>query len=347
MPTPTRSRRPWISSCAPSRCGTPRGVRLSGASAGPASCSTSTSAPAPASARSPRRAPADRRGLRDLHGRAHPADPAAAGGRDAPGRRGAQLRAGGPAARPAGQRPQGHGTPADGVLDPGGLRHRRLRRGRPGAAVQVFFVRQGRVVGRRGWKWSTRSRPSTPPRPGRHLRPAALRRPGRRGPARGVPARPARAPTLCGPGWPGCAAGASTSGCRAGGEAGPAGDGRGQRPRGPSPPTSSSGPATSTPGPGASRAPGSPWTCRGPAADRVLRHLQPPGQPGGGLDGGVRGRPRPQEQYRRFEVRSVEGQDDVASLREVLTRRLAAWPPSATSRRTKRGAARSSPTRPT
>jgi excinuclease ABC subunit C len=28
-------------------------------------------------------------------------------------------------------------------------------------------------------------------------------------------------------------------------------------------------------------------------------------------------------EYRRFEVRSVEGQDDVASLREVLTRRLA------------------------
>src|SRR4029453_12487488 len=34
------------------------------------------------------------------------------------------------------------------------------------------------------------------------------------------------------------------------------------------------------------------------------------------------GLPRKSE-YRRFEVRSVEGQDDVASLREVLTRRLA------------------------
>ena len=98
-----------------------RGVRPAPAPAGPASCSTSTSAPDPASARSPRRAPADRRGLRDLHGRAHPADPAAAGGRDAPGRRGAQLRAGGLAARPVGQRPQGHGTPA-GKLRPGGLR---------------------------------------------------------------------------------------------------------------------------------------------------------------------------------------------------------------------------------
>ena len=34
------------------------------------------------------------------------------------------------------------------------------------------------------------------------------------------------------------------------------------------------------------------------------------------------GLPRKSE-YRRFEIRSVEGQDDVASLREVLTRRLA------------------------
>ena len=42
-------------------------------------------------------------------------------------------------------------------------------------------------------------------------------------------------------------------------------------------------------------APGGPRPARGPAADRVLRHLQPPGQPGGRLDGGVRGRPGPQE----------------------------------------------------
>ena len=38
-------------------------------------------------------------------------------------------------------------------------------------------------------------------------------------------------------------------------------------------------------------------------------------------------------EYRRFEIRSVEGQDDVASLREVLTAAWPAWPPSATSRR--------------
>ena len=51
-------------------------------------------------------------------------------------------------------------------------------------------------------------------------------------------------------------------------------------------------------------------------------------------------------EYRRFEIRSVEGQDDVASLREVLTRRLARL---ATEREEPEedGRRRSSPTRPT
>ncbi len=38
-----------------------------------------------------------------------------------------------------------------------------------------------------------------------------------------------------------------------------------------------------------------PRSADGAAADRVLRHLQPAGHRGGRLDGGVRGRPRPQE----------------------------------------------------
>ena len=243
----------------------------------------------------PRGAPADRRGLRGLHGRAHPPDPAAPGGRDAPGRRAAQLRAGGPAPRPAGQRPQGHGAPADGVLDPGGLRHRRLRRGRPGGGRAGVLRPPGpgggpaRVRGRQG-------RGPRHRRPGRHLRPAALRRPGRRGPPRGVPARPARRRRRP-PGLAGRAARrpGRLPGAPAGREAGPAGDGRGQRPRGLRHPQAQAGQRLRRPGPRPQGAPGGPRPARGPAADRVLRHLQPPGQPGGRLDGGVRGRPGPQE----------------------------------------------------
>src|SRR5215208_1472713 len=141
------------------------------------------------------------------------------------------------------------------------------------AAVQVFFVR-----------------------PGRHLRAAAVRRPGRRGPPGGVPSRPARrrrrAASLAGraPRRAGRLPGAP-----AGREAGPAGDGRGQRPRGLRHPQAEAGQRLRRPGPWPQGAPGGPRPARGPAADRVLRHLQPPGQPGRRVDGGVRGRPAPQE----------------------------------------------------
>ena len=47
--------------------------------------------------------------------------------------------------------------------------------------------------------------------------------------------------------------------------------------------------------PGARGDPGRARSGRRTAADRVLRHLQPPGHRGGGLDGGLRGRPGPQE----------------------------------------------------
>jgi excinuclease ABC subunit C len=62
---------------------------------------------------------------------------------------------------------------------------------------------------------------------------------------------------------------------------------------------------------------------RGAAADRVLRHLQPPGHRGGGLDGRLRGRACPRKgEYRRFVIRGVDGQNDVASMHEVITRRF-------------------------
>src|SRR5215211_4981690 len=134
------------------------------------------------------------------------------------------------------------------------------------------------------------------PGPGRHLRAAALRRPGRRHPPRGVPARAARrrrrAAGLAGraPRWPGRLPGAPP-----GREAGPAGDGGGQRPRGLRHPQAQAGQRLRRPRPRPQGAPGGPRPARGAAADRVLRHLQPPGQPGRRLDGGVRGRPGPQE----------------------------------------------------
>src|SRR4029450_10127154 len=71
--------------------------------------------------------------------------------------------------------------------------------------------------------------------------------------------------------------------------------GRGQPPRGLRPPQAEAGQRLRRQGPRPQGAAGGPRPARGPAADRVLRHLQPPGQPGGRLDGGVRGRPGPQE----------------------------------------------------
>ena len=145
------------------------------------------------------------------------------------------------------------------------------------AAVQVFFVRRGRVVGRRGFVVDKVEALDTASLAATFVQ--QLRRPGRRGPARGVPARPARGRR------------------RSAGLAGRAARRAGRLP----------GAA-----PGEKRAlletvaanareafathklkrasdfdararglgaPGCPGPARGPAADRVLRHLQPPGQP--------------------------------------------------------------------
>ena len=72
------------------------------------------------------------------------------------------------------------------------------------------------------------------------------------------------------------------------------------------------------PQPGAGGDPGGARPRRGAAADRVLRRLQPPGHRGGRLDGGLRGRPGPQERVppvrdprrRRPERRRVDARGD-------------------------------------
>ena len=62
-----------------------------------------------------------------------------------------RVRAGGKGARPDRICAQGHRTPADGDRTGRGLGLLRPRRGRARAAVQVFYVRRGRVVGRKGF----------------------------------------------------------------------------------------------------------------------------------------------------------------------------------------------------
>ena len=162
------------------------------------------------------------------------------------------------------------------------------------AAVQVFFVRRGRVVGRRGFVVDKVEALDTASLAATFVQQLYGDRADEVPREVFLPVLPEGADGLR----------AWLAGLRGGpvdlrvprrGEAGPAGDGRGQRPRGLRHPQAQAGQRLRRPGPGPQGAPGGPGPARGPAADRVLRHLQPPGQPGGGLDGGVRGRPRPQE----------------------------------------------------
>ena len=226
------------------------------------------------------------------------------------------------AARPAGQRPQGHGTPADGVLDPEDFDIAAFAEDDLEAAVQVFFVRRGRVVGRRGFVVDKVEALDTASLAATFVQQLYGDR------ADEVP-REVFLPVLP-EGADGLRALAGRAARRAGrlpgaapGEAGPAGDGRGQRPRGLRHPQAQAGQRLRRPGPGPQGAPGGPGPARGPAAIECLRHLQPPGQPGGGLDGGVRGRPRPQERVPPLRGPLGRGPGRRGLLREVLTRRLA------------------------
>ena len=74
---------------------------------------------------------------------------------------------------------------------------------------------------------------------------------------------------------------------------------------------------------GAGAAAGGAEPADAPDADRVLRHLEHPGDVGGGLDGGVRGRASEESQeYRRFRIKGVTGANDFAMMQEVLKRRF-------------------------
>ena len=189
--------------------------------------------------------------------------------------------------------------------------------------MQIFHVRGGRVRGQRGWVaektedtdpagWSSASCCSSTPG----------------SPATACPARSScrRCPTTPRPwrsGSPTCAAAGSASGCPQRGDKkalqetvarnakqalAPAQDQARHRPHHPQP--------------GAGGHPEGARAARGAAAHRVLRHLQPAGHRGGRLDGGVRGRPGPQDGVPPLRRPSVDGQNDVAAMHEVITRRF-------------------------
>ena len=176
----------------------------------------------------------------------------------------------------------------------GGLRRHRPRRGRRSRRRCRSSTSAGAAWSAARGSSSTRSRTSTPPAlVGPHPR-AALRRRAGRGRAQGG-ARPGRArgrralrgvpvATLRGSQGadPGAAAGRRSASCsrrspqNARGGVHPAQAQAGVRPQ--------------RPGPGAHRAAGRARPARGAAADRVLRHLQPPGHRDRRLDGGDGGR---------------------------------------------------------
>ncbi len=59
--------------------------------------------------------------------------------------------------------------------------------------------------------------------------------------------------------------------------------------------------------------------------DRMLRYLQYPGHCRGRQHGGIRAGRAARRHYRHFNIRSVNGPDDFASMEEVLTRRFNRW----------------------
>ena len=162
-------------------------------------------------------------------------------------------------------------------------------------AVQIFYVRGGRIRGQRGWV-ADRVTDAGTRGAGRGLPAAALRRRRRHDSARdpgagdaargddlrGAPQRPARQPGAD----PGAAARRQED---------PAGDGGPQRRPGAGAAQDQAGQRPDHPQPGPRGDPAGARPRRGAAADRVLRRLQPAGHRGGRVDGGLRGRPRPQE----------------------------------------------------
>ena len=175
-------------------------------------------------------------------------------------------------------------------------------------AVQIFYVRGGRIRGQRGWVADRveeggtaelvedfllqlyggcrqRRDPARDPGPAAAARPrdhrgAAQRPAGEQGPHPGAPARRQEEPP---------------------GDRGP------QRRPGAGHAQDQARLRPDRPQPGARGDPGGARPRRGAAAHRVLRHLQPPGHRGGRLDGGLRGRPGPQERVPPLRDQGPEG----------------------------------------
>ena len=189
-------------------------------------------------------------------------------------------------------------------------------------AVQVFHVRGGRVRGQRGWVVD-RVDDADHRRAGRALPPPAVRR---RGAATPCPARcssrrcPEDAGRLERVARPSCAAAGSSLRVPAARRQERACWRRSSRNAAavPGAAQDQARPATSPPAARRSRSSRRRWGCRGAAADRVLRHLQPPGHRGGGVDGGLRGRPAAQERVPPLRRSAAStGQNDVAAMHEV------------------------------
>ena len=202
------------------------------------------------------------------------------------------------------------------------------------AAVQVFFVRRGRVVGRRGFVVDKVEALDTASLAATFVQQLYGDRADEVPREVFLPVLPEGADGLR----------AWLAGLRGGpvdfrvprrGEAGPAGDGRGQRPRGLRHPQAQAGQRLRRPGPGLKELQEALDLPEAPLRIECydISNLQGSQVVGSMVvfeDGLAR-----KSEYRRFEVRSVEGQDDVASLREVLTRRLARLATERDSRRTK------------
>ena len=163
------------------------------------------------------------------------------------------------------------------------------------AACQVFYVRKGRVMGRRGFIVDKAGDLSRDELVSRVLERLVFRGEPARQPQAGSGSRPARQPEPLRR----VAAGAAGVqgghlGAPAGGQAEAPGDGGPQCCRRLRPTPAQAQHRPQQPGPGPQRPPKLPGTARSPPADRVLRHEPPPRIGLCGIDGGDGGRPAPQ-----------------------------------------------------
>ena len=179
------------------------------------------------------------------------------------------------------------------------------------AAVQVFFVRQGRVVGPQGLRPRQGRGPHRRRAGRRRPRGPLLRRPAARRAQAGARARRPDDPELYEE-WlrAACAARGRHPGAAAGRQAGAAGDGHPQRRGGVHPPPAAPGQRPQQPGPGPQRAAGRARPARGPAAHRVLRHEPHPGHRLRRVDGGDGGRPA-----QEVRLPALQGQDGAGQRR--------------------------------